>query len=58
VREKREVMKVWTMIFLASVGLGMLREDNTAAEPTAEQPLVVDTEKKEIQIYGVMYPAF
>jgi hypothetical protein len=49
-------MKVWTMIFPASVGLGMLREDNTGAEPTAEQPLGVDTEKKEIQIYEVMYP--
>src|SRR5262245_28343142 len=44
-------------IFISTLLLsGIVYERQANAEPTEARPLVVDTEKKEIQLYGVIYP--
>jgi hypothetical protein len=58
-KQQGRTMSRWVCIVFISVVflLGILHERQAKAEPTAEQPLIIDTEKKEIQLYGVIYPA-
>ncbi len=57
-KKQGRAMNRWVCIVFTSTVflLGILHERLANAEPTGEQPLVVDTEKKEIQLYGVIYP--
>src|SRR5262245_11719256 len=50
---RRWMFTVFISVFLL---LGIHHGQRANAEPTEAPPLVVDAEKKEIQLYGVIYP--